>query len=92
MEVGCVCDLGRRGPDCSLSKWSLLFSSVLFYYLCIFIFLKVECPSGKDVMGGYGNEAGRDCSGRGLCDYSTGICGCFHGYYGTKCEFQTVLG
>jgi len=69
-HVGCVCDLGRRGPDCSL----------------------IECPSGADVMKGLGNESGRDCSGRGLCDYSTGICGCFHGYYGTKCEFQTVLG
>jgi hypothetical protein len=52
----------------------------------------VECPSGADVLKGYGNEAGRDCSGRGLCDYSSGICSCFHGYYGTKCEFQTVLG
>lgn len=52
----------------------------------------VECPSGPDVLKGYGSEAGRDCSGRGLCDYSSGICNCFHGYYGTKCEFQTVLG
>lgn len=52
----------------------------------------VECPSGPDVLKGYGNEAGRDCSGRGLCDYSAGICSCFHGYYGTKCEYQTVLG
>jgi len=69
-EVGCVCDLGRRGPDCSL----------------------IECPSGSDVLGGFGNEAGRDCSGRGLCDYASGICSCFHGYYGTKCEYQTVLG
>jgi hypothetical protein len=69
-HVGCVCDLGRRGPDCSL----------------------IECPSGPDVMKGSGNEAGRDCSGRGLCDYSNGICSCFHGYYGTKCEYQTVLG
>lgn len=69
-HVGCVCDLGRRGPDCSL----------------------IECPSGADVMKGFGNESGRDCSGRGLCDYSSGICNCFHGYYGTKCEFQTVLG
>ena len=25
----------------------------------------VECPSGPDVLGGPGNEAGRDCSGRG---------------------------
>lgn len=69
-HVGCICDLGRRGPDCSL----------------------FECPSGPDVMKGWGNEAGRDCSGRGLCDYSSGICNCFHGYYGTKCEYQTVLG
>ena len=69
-HVGCVCDIGRRGPDCSL----------------------VECPSGPDVMKGSGNEAGRDCSGRGLCDYTSGTCNCFHGYYGTKCEYQTVLG
>jgi len=68
-EVGCICDLGRRGPDCSL----------------------LECPSGPDVLKGYGNESGRDCSGRGLCDYSSGICSCFHGYYGTMCEHQTVL-
>lgn len=70
MQLGCVCDLGRRGPDCSL----------------------LECPSGSDVMKGYGNEAGRDCSGRGLCDYTSGLCSCFQGYYGTKCEYQTVLG
>ena len=69
-HVGCVCDIGRRGPDCSL----------------------IECPSGPDVMKGSGNEAGRDCSGRGLCDYTQGTCNCFHGYYGTKCEYQTVLG
>jgi len=69
-HVGCVCDLGRRGPDCSL----------------------VECPSGADVLKGKGNESGRDCSGRGLCDYNSGTCSCFQGYYGTKCEYQTVLG
>merc|ERR1711924_432644 len=48
-EVGCVCDLGARGPDCSLE----------------------ECPSGSDVLLGKGNNFGRDCSGRGLCDYSS---------------------
>ena len=69
-QMGCVCDLGRRGPDCSL----------------------FECPSGPDVMKGFGNESGRDCSGRGICDYTQGICNCFMGYYGTKCEYQTVLG
>ena len=69
-HVGCLCDFGRRGPDCSL----------------------IECPSGPDVMKGYGNTQGRDCSGRGICDYSKGICSCFAGFYGTKCEMQTVLG
>jgi len=69
-HVGCICDLGRRGPDCSI----------------------IECPSGADVMKGAGNESGRECSGRGLCDFTAGVCQCFAGFYGTKCEFQTVLG
>ena len=29
-----------------------------------------ECPSGPDPLGGFGNESGRDCSGRGVCDYT----------------------
>ena len=37
-------------------------------------------------------HTGRDCSGRGLCDYDSGLCKCFSGYYGTKCQIQTVLG
>jgi hypothetical protein len=68
-QQGCVCDIGFRGPDCSLR----------------------ECPSDADVMGGDGNAQGRDCSGRGICDYATGICTCFSGYYGAKCQQQTVL-
>jgi len=64
--VGCVCDLGFRGPDCRL----------------------VECSSGPDILKGYGNEAGRDCSGRGLCDYTSGNCDCFKGYYGKMCQYQ----
>ena len=50
-----------------------------------------ECPSGSDPMGGYGNEAGRDCSGRGICNYKSGRCHCFAGYYGLACEDMTVV-
>ena len=69
-HVGCVCDTGYRGPDCS----------------------QQECPTGADVLKGKGNLQGRDCSGRGLCDYDSGLCKCFTGYFGTKCQSQTVLG
>ena len=51
----------------------------------------VECPSGDDVMGGNGGSEGMDCSGRGLCDYTQGVCGCFKGFTGERCESQTNL-
>jgi hypothetical protein len=69
-HVGCICDLGFRGPDCSLQ----------------------ECPSGADVLIGDGNEKGRDCSGRGICDFTSGLCKCFTGYFGQRCQHQTILG
>ena len=34
----------------------------------------------------FGAMAGMDCSGRGICDYSTGQCACFSGYSGTSCS------
>lgn len=51
----------------------------------------VECPTTDDVMNGFGAADGRDCSGRGVCDYSSGLCECFSGFTGTACEKQTVL-
>jgi hypothetical protein len=68
-HMGCFCDLGYRGPDCSLK----------------------ECPSGADVLLSYGSTEGRDCGGRGKCNYETGDCECFPGYYGTACESQTTV-
>jgi len=50
-----------------------------------------ECPTGADPVDGYGNEAGRDCSGRGICNYNDGTCSCFAGYYGTRCQMISTV-
>lgn len=42
--------------------------------------------NGRKVYGCYGHISGMDCSGRGICDYSSGTCKCFSGYAGTACE------
>jgi len=34
----------------------------------------------------FGAMSGMDCSGRGICDYTTGQCACFSGYSGTACN------
>ena len=79
---GCKCEAGYRGPDCSMK----------------------ECPSRADPQNGPGGlnsplndfpvtngQEFRDCSGRGLCDYSTGLCQCFKGAYGEACNLQSTL-
>jgi hypothetical protein len=50
-----------------------------------------ECPSGPDPMKGEGGSAGLDCSGRGLCDYTSGVCKCFKGFFGERCEELSTL-
>jgi len=37
-----------------------------------------------------GNEAGRDCSGRGNCDYKSGLCKCYKGFHGAACNKQSI--
>jgi len=32
-----------------------------------------------------------ECSNRGLCDYTQGVCQCFHGYNGDACQQQNSL-
>ncbi|CAN0303650.1 unnamed protein product, partial [Hapterophycus canaliculatus] len=44
-----------------------------------------------DAQGLSGNLCQVDCSNRGTCDYETGLCECFTGYYGYNCGLQSVL-
>jgi len=46
----------------------------------------LECPSGADPLGFEGSTAGRDCSGRGICDTTSGTCVCFDDFTGTDCS------
>eukprot|EP01041_Mallomonas_annulata_P009196 gene9196-19063_t len=42
-------------------------------------------PAGGVNAGRKGNICHIDCANRGVCDYKTGVCACFDGYYGLDC-------
>lgn len=50
----------------------------------------VEPGSAGTNVGDKGNKCHIDCSNRGSCDYSSGTCRCFEGYYGSNCGKQDV--
>jgi hypothetical protein len=43
------------------------------------------------VNGSAGNLCHVDCSNRGVCDYETGLCTCFEGFYGGNCNITEAL-
>jgi hypothetical protein len=56
---------------------------------------ETDC-NGVDAAGGQGtgtsgNLCHVDCSNRGICDHSTGLCDCFTGYWGESCDSKSVL-
>jgi len=42
-------------------------------------------------IGMVGNKCHVDCANRGVCDFSTGNCKCFRGYYGLDCTLKSAL-
>lgn len=48
-----------------------------------------QFPATKDVMGNVLTNTAheyRECSNKGICDRSSGTCGCFEGYEGAACQ------
>ena len=47
-------------------------------------------PEGGHTPGEAGNLCHVDCANRGICDYHTGLCSCFDGYYGQNCTLKDI--
>lgn len=78
-SVGCKCDAGYRGADCSQLE-------------CPSGADPMGGPGSSGVWDNAGTSttsAAMDCSGRGVCDYATGTCVCAQGFFGERCESQS---
>ena len=96
---GCVCDSswpvgltsGTRqepewfGPDCSLRHCPSADDPRT-------VKVETNCwnvtAKGSIYAGSVGNLCQVDCANRGICDYTTGTCNCFSGYYGSDCTIM----
>ena len=48
-------------------------------------YLQNQQPNPSNEKGMWGNMCHVDCSNRGTCDYKSGECKCYEGYYGLNC-------
>jgi len=102
MSYGCVCDSGWTvglasgqtqepeyfGHDCSMRHCPTGDSPTTADN-------ELDC-NGKVAAGGVGTGAAGnlchvDCAGKGLCDYETGACECFKGFWGANCANTDAL-
>lgn len=101
---GCVCDSSWSvgwyngetqvtewfGPDCSLKRCPSGDDPMTTTVD------ETDCENKADNgasfgTGRTGNKCHIDCANRGICDYSTGVCDCFAGFYGEACTLTSVL-
>ena len=93
----CVCDSGWKvglganqtqtpeyfGPNCGLRHCPSGDDPVTLHVN------ELNCTNvtaeGGHGVGMPGNHCHVDCSNRGLCDYSSGVCTCFDGFFGANC-------
>jgi len=83
-QMGCKCDAGFRGFDCSLQECPSGTDPLLADYIT-----SLGASGYIHDIDFQQDTLARDCSGRGVCDYSSGNCKCFKGYFGERCETQT---
>jgi hypothetical protein len=102
MLYGCLCDSswtvglnsGERqspewfGPDCSKKRCPSADDPLTTKdeTNCTYVAI-----SGTGAKGKNGNLCHVDCANRGVCDYNTGTCACFKGFYGLDCTLQSAL-